>query len=429
MLGIHSLKYRIAISIFVLEALMITIVLSNTLTYTENMTREQLGKNEDVLLSLLSDMSKMALFSTEYNDLQQNLGHIVQDPRVLRILVADMDKRVVVSNSLADIGQPMPSLVNSQSEVWRTRQMPGYGSIAIQFSNGLLQAEILKAKRRGLSIALSCMIAIAVAGILFGFLLTRKLAELTEAATQFAEGNYHRRISIGGKDEIAVLSNTYNKMAEKIQQNFHNLELQKSELKQAKEELEQRVEERTKELSIANQKLQRLSEIDTLTNIPNRRRFDNVFEKEWSDAVQVRHPLSLMIIDIDHFKMLNDTYGHQYGDECIREVAGVIEKTKREQDILARYGGEEFTVISPNTTEEGIFALAQRMRKNVERCPFKKCQITISIGVATIYPDKEGTPQKLLEVADQALYEAKKSGRNKVVLYRQALSSQIAQTS
>lgn len=425
MAGIKSFKYRIAVSIFVLEAFMVMIVLSNTLSYTESVAREQLGKNEDVILSLLSEMAKIAIFSTEYDELQQNLAHIALDPRVLRILVTDIDKRVVASNSLSDIGHPMPKLINTQAVYWRNKPMIGYGSIAIQFSNGLLQSQILNAEQRGLVIALSCMIAIAVAGLLFGFLLTRKLATLTDAASQFADGNYQRRIDVSGKDEIAVLGNAYNQMAEKIQQNFYNLEKQKSELKLAKEELEQRVEERTLELSIANQKLQRLSEIDTLTNIPNRRRFDQVFEKEWSEAVQRHQPLSLMIIDIDHFKKLNDTYGHQYGDECIKEVAGIIEKSKREQDILARYGGEEFTVISPNTSEEGIFALAQRMRKRVEGAPLKKCQITISIGVATIYPKKEGDPRKLLEIADQALYEAKNSGRNKVILYHQALSHQV----
>ena len=176
-------------------------------------------------------------------------------------------------------------------------------------------------------------------------------------------------------------------------------------------------------LQKANQKLERLATIDGLTQIANRRRFDNCLTLEWKRMRREQSPLSLIMCDIDFFKLFNDAYGHQMGDECLRTVAQTIHRNiKRPADLAARYGGEEFAVILPNTSTEGAVLLAENIRKAVQRLKIVHVQsplggyVSLSLGVAGIVPSGKFAPETLIEFADKALYEAKKHGRNRVVL-------------
>ncbi len=180
----------------------------------------------------------------------------------------------------------------------------------------------------------------------------------------------------------------------------------------------------------ANKTLQRLSDMDGLTQVANRRRFDEVLNMEWKRANRSNAPLSLIFCDIDHFKLFNDTYGHMAGDDCLRAVARVIRSVlKRPEDFVARYGGEEFTLVLPNTHTEGAFHLAENIRRALlnKKIPHAASPIspyvTLSIGVAGIFFDPnngagplDDRPDALVEKADQALYAAKQEGRNRTVL-------------
>jgi len=174
------------------------------------------------------------------------------------------------------------------------------------------------------------------------------------------------------------------------------------------------------QLRRANQTLQLLSSVDALTSIPNRRRFDEIFELEWRRACRSHAPMSLLMIDIDFFKRYNDSFGHQAGDDCLRVVARTLrESLNRAGDSVARYGGEEFVVILPGTDHEGALLYGESLRERIEALrmqpddtgPFK---LTISVGVATTCP-REGIPARtLIAAADQAMYAAKHEGRNLV---------------
>ena len=185
-------------------------------------------------------------------------------------------------------------------------------------------------------------------------------------------------------------------------------------------ELEQQVAERTIQLEEANTKLQELSELDALTSIANRRRFEETLAREWRRATRDALPLSLIMIDIDYFKDFNDAYGHQVGDECLRRVAGEIgEAITRTGDLVARYGGEEFAAILPSTPSRGAIAVAELLRQRVERMATRHPKspagvVTISLGVATMTPGEAFAPDSLVAAADQALYAAKRAGRNRV---------------
>ncbi len=176
-------------------------------------------------------------------------------------------------------------------------------------------------------------------------------------------------------------------------------------------------------LEESNAELQRLSCLDGLTSIANRRRFDEFMGNEWMRALRRRSSLALIVIDIDYFKPYNDNYGHQAGDDCLKRVAKLLaEGLQRSGDLVARYGGEEFVVALPDTARDGAALLAESLRRRVDEAAIKHefsdaaDHVTVSLGVAACKPDNKTSMEDLFEAADQALYEAKHGGRNRLML-------------
>ncbi|MEO0205774.1 MAG: GGDEF domain-containing protein, partial [candidate division WOR-3 bacterium] len=161
----------------------------------------------------------------------------------------------------------------------------------------------------------------------------------------------------------------------------------------------------------SRKKLTQQANRDRLTELYNRRYFDRVFEQQFKNAHQNKYPLTIFFIDIDHFKKINDTYGHDKGDEVLRGVAHIIQALCRKDDIVARYGGEEFVIIFPKMDVESAKQIAKSMRKIVEEksAEIIGIKVTISIGVAKSHQD-------FIKSADNALYKAKSLGRNRVVV-------------
>jgi diguanylate cyclase (GGDEF)-like protein len=192
------------------------------------------------------------------------------------------------------------------------------------------------------------------------------------------------------------------------------VETRTTELQTANEAME----ERARELTTLNEQLEQMSLVDGLTGVRNRRSFDASWDEEWRRALRLETPLSLLLMDLDHFKRYNDQYGHPAGDECLRRVAGVIgDALQRASDLVARYGGEEFVVILPTTPSGGAVDLAERIRTAVESLQLPHAGsshrvVTISIGVATVVPRASTSSQQAIEAADAALYQAKRDGRN-----------------
>ena len=169
--------------------------------------------------------------------------------------------------------------------------------------------------------------------------------------------------------------------------------------------------------------LEELSHVDALTQIPNRRSFDEALDIEWKRAFRERQALSMMMIDIDHFKEFNDHYGHGSGDEALRKVASVLASgIFRPADRVARYGGEEFVVLLPDTRGDVAARMADSLRENVLRLAIPHeyssagPHLSISIGCASLVPSRESSPEQLLETADKMLYRSKHEGRNRVSL-------------
>ena len=177
----------------------------------------------------------------------------------------------------------------------------------------------------------------------------------------------------------------------------------------------------TQELNTANKELERLSTTDGLTGIANRRFFDQLSLREWQRCERMKKPMSLIMVDVDHFKKYNDTYGHQGGDECLKAVAAQVARAApRASDLAARYGGEEFVLVLGETTMDGAKWVANHIRQHVAELNIPHTasnigHVSVSCGVASLMPLEGMSFEILLKIADEALYKAKEQGRNTVV--------------
>lgn len=188
-------------------------------------------------------------------------------------------------------------------------------------------------------------------------------------------------------------------------------------------QLQQQLTATNKQLEAANRELLRLVLVDGLTDVANRRRFDEYLEQEWQRTLRERLPLSLILCDIDFFKAYNDTYGHQKGDYCLQRVAQAIQQAvQRPADLVARYGGEEFAILLPNTEAEGAVHVAKIVCEQVRGLAIPHVNspvgnnVTLSAGVVGLQPPQPSTLEEFITAADRALYRAKALGRNRCCL-------------
>lgn len=299
----------------------------------------------------------------------------------------------ILDPSVAQSGKGLsePARVELQEQlkmILQNVQQLNYRLIAFQNDANANHAEAVRKEVRQM-IAMICGLALMLA-VVFAYGLTRSitvpLQSLEDGVEKLGKGDLSHRISLAADAEFSHLAATFNLMATKLEQ--------------------------------SQQDLYRLATLDGLTEVYNRREFNRWLRVEVEKSQRNTDQVSLIMVDIDHFKQLNDTYGHQAGDLALCEVAQLLQREVRPGDIVCRYGGEEFAVILPKTNHDDSVAIADRIRLAIAEeaiilPSLQQIEMTASLGVAT-FPGDAQTKEHLIKQADQALYGAKTSGRNRV---------------
>lgn len=262
------------------------------------------------------------------------------------------------------------------------------------------------------AVLLATMLSAALLLLVLNAQVAEPLRTLTDAAAEYGRGNMSARVPVQGRDEITLLAATFNRMADTVENHTRDLESQ--------------VDERTRELQSANRllaeanaRLRELATTDGLTGLHNFRHFDATLRLEIQRAERLAQPLALLVIDVDHFKEFNDSHGHPAGDRALQDIAEALRSRMRGTDTVCRTGGEEFAIILPSTHSAQASDLAEMLRQRVDGMVLKDDRgadagsTTISIGVAA-FPEHATDASGLVRAADDALYQAKKAGRNRI---------------
>lgn len=260
--------------------------------------------------------------------------------------------------------------------------------------------------------------------------LQAHLSHLTWQTQMVAKGDFSQRVDFMGE-----FSKAFNSMVDQLSATLQDLQNKEEELTRANAELQQEVQQRRKteeELRRSEERYRQLASKDPLTGLANRRRFFGLALTELQRCCRYGHSMALIMLDVDHFKHVNDTYGHAVGDIVLQGVAARTREALRTVDLMARYGGEEFVLLLPETDEDGALQLAERLRASLADAPLPigtgNILVTASFGVCSFWPlaNCNSTPtllERLVNTADQALYDAKHNGRNRVELREFSLST------
>lgn len=270
-------------------------------------------------------------------------------------------------------------------------------------------------RQNSVTTLLAALIIILALAVWMFLVLGIPLDRLTNHIRKITDGNIDiEQIPVGRrKDEIGTLSKAFNSMHSTIQHQLQELEAHRTML-------EQEVRDRTKELEMANKKLDMISRTDELTGLPNRRDMNETIANEIGRCQRTLKPFCFIFIDIDHFKNINDTYGHACGDAALKSVAQTIRGLLRKYDVFARYGGEEFLTLLPETDLDGATIVAERFRKKIEAMTIHygdiSFNVTVTLGVSKF--DHKLGADRSIQMADKALYQGKENGRNQVVVWK-----------
>ncbi len=279
--------------------------------------------------------------------------------------------------------------------------------VAFEIPFGVAYSPLLILIRRVLLIDLMTILALSLVAYQITSAVLKPIESLALGARRVAEGQFDREIpDPGSRDEIGVLIHAFNHMLQRVR-------TYQEEIKESNENL------RTHNVKLqqANELLEQLSITDGLTKLHNHRFFQDQLTREIRRVARASTPLSLLLIDIDDFKCLNDRFGHAAGDELLHGLALIMNATVRSSDLLARYGGEEFAVLAPGTDKEGTYQLAEKLRTAIAESSFilgdsmRLTRVTVSVGVSQFKNDRK----KFFDEADRALYRAKAAGKNCVM--------------
>ncbi len=430
-----SLSTKIIVSVTLFFFLALGTITYFNYTSMQNFAKKSEEEKSEQLLNSIEPIISINMFLGMDDPMRDYLNKIVNTtPMILKLTVKDIDGKVHFSYISPRYKAQNISPIELRHTIRDKIMFKPIGEIEMAYSNAKYSEIVDRYKHFSFQLLLAALALV----LLLIILLKKALTPLKELANELKsydpiKSNFSKN-RIEGEGEIRIIQNAVVDMVEKIQGYTDklfklNLELEKKvkerteTIENTNRQLRKEIEERIRAeeaLKYANKMLEKLSTTDSLTGLYNRRIFEQNFNKYWKIATRERRPISVILCDIDHFKKINDTYGHQAGDECLREFAEILLKcVRRPMDMVARYGGEEFIFILPDTPLPGAVSVANEiqdmLRKRNEHIK-TKIKMTTSIGISSIVPNKWDESRILIQEADRALYDAKKRGRNRIVI-------------
>lgn len=395
---LHSFKYRIAITIFLLEIVLLSVVLWQTQSSAYYQAKTEIQDRDEVVTNLLAESSRRALLTLDFDQLQPFFTQAAVSSHVIAVDLTDYRNIVVVSSNADRIGQPMPLAPIPETaylieEVFENGSGK-FGHLRVQLSSLELQEAQNNSLRFAIVIALFGMVVIAAVGVFMGFVLTKRLNKIIKKTSKFAHGKAVKRFNENGNDELSQLSESLNIMMDKV--------------------------------NVAMQEMRHMAFHDPLTGLANRRNYETALNKAFESAISGEHTHCLMLLDLDEFKKVNDSFGHDIGDQVLVEIAQLMTSNVRTRDVLVRMGGDEFSLLIERTTLGEMQALSEKLRSLIMSYKLqvddKVATVGVSVGVVMI-DGRIASVEQIMKLADRACYAAKKSGRNTVCFSDEVLRS------
>ncbi|MFQ5502582.1 MAG: GGDEF domain-containing protein [Phycisphaerae bacterium] len=341
-----------------------------------------------------------------------NITHLILDD-ARRVSVEPIDRPQLSYHGdqgpRIDVVYPIQSRMNGITSL--PRPIVGYVRVGVSLEGSTTRLATLVRNTIGLAIGITLLM------VPLGYEVVRNLIgplnSLSAAACVFAHGKLDTRVKINRRDEIGKLATSFNSMADELADS-------QTRLIKLNEELEGRVQQRTSALEEANKRFREMAARDSLTGLYNRRHFNDLLSQLFAESSRYQTDLTCMMIDLDNFKRVNDTLGHQVGDTLLRMTSDVIQQSIRESDVPVRYGGDEFIVLLPRTTPEDARSSAERIldrfRSELAREMPQANVVSLSIGLASRLDDQPNEALALVQLADEALYLAKAGGKDRITV-------------
>lgn len=368
---------------------------------------ELLTQNKEISAIYLIKTDGKVLFGPDDLTLRRPPGVIQQKIPISvgkRLFLAELTVETIEHN-----GKPYMEILSPYVEEWGKHTY----SVLYRFNFDTMDNRLAFMRKQFILIGTACVAIGILLAIFLSSRITRGISELLQAVREISKGDWGRKVNTKSSDEIGELSEAFDSMRKDLKSTLDELTDTQKELKNLNQSLEKKVSDRTLELAQKNKELELLSITDRLTGLYNRRYLDQQLTGELSRSKRTGQSFGIVLMDVDHFKMINDTYGHQEGDRVLQEVGTILHKWTRRTDIVSRWGGEEFMIVCPDTDQTGVLKLAEELRKAMELYDFSISNgITASFGATSLYPDD--TVEMMVARADTALYLAKEKGRNRV---------------
>lgn len=393
MIFLKSLKFRIASAIFLVQLIVMSIVLWQMQTSTFQAARQLISDQDQAILDLLYGVSEWALFTNEYTQLQPYFKKTTTADHIVKVYLTDYREVVVASSDLELLGK-IKVMEEERSGYWLHREFENtgerFGELHVKFSNKELQDAYSDTLTKSITAGLAGLLITAIISVVIGKVLTRRLTDIRHQTQRFANGEMSTRWEVSGNDEITDLGISWNLMADQI--------------------------------SINMQTIEHMAFHDPLTGLANRREFHKRLSKALKAAKSHNHQFALLYLDLDQFKVVNDTCGHDAGDQLLKELSLLLQSLLRQRDTLVRLGGDEFGILLQSCAIDEAKQVAEKIRTAIHEFKFswqdKMLQVGVSIGVAAINADSPDIKQ-IMGMADLACYTAKEKGRNAIHIAQQ----------